>query len=501
MKCAGKDRYLNQCRLKVCNDTSYCKNHQYMIEYSDAQREQLVICSGCKKAVYLENKTRCDKCVNRKKAICTENELVKTKCAHESCNSKRSSENDYCMKHQLHVWVNNVIASNEVPCSMYKRGCRNTLPKESDFKRCDECRKKEREKYVQGRENTRVKNVANENPEMKTCTTCGKTQPNKEFEGERNTTTLTCIFCRQRSKIQDSKRNKEHRREMGRIYDSKPERRIRNKEWKKENWEKVTKIWKNYRARQREKDEKAYLHKNSEYAKQWRMKNPKAVQAQYEKTKESRQRQYSIYIQSAKFRNIEFSFDFDTYCTIVDNPCHYCGDMNEKRGFHGIDRKDSQRGYCLENCIACCSMCNYMKNSLTEITFLNRVETILTFNEMIENGQQYPDSFKNYNSHGTSFKTYFQNANKKNIHFELTSDFFNTMIQEKCYLCGKENTNGHCNGVDRVNSKLGYTIENTRACCGNCNYMKNHYSLESYKTQLLKIYNNRILKSMTESEI
>ena len=75
------------------------------------------------------------------------------------------------------------------------------------------------------------------------------------------------------------------------------------------------------------------------------------------------------------------------------------------------------------------------------------------------------------------------------------------MIQEDCYLCGKQNTYEHCNGIDRVNSKLGYTVPNTRACCGNCNIMKNHYSLESYKSQLLKIYNNWILKSMRKCEI
>ena len=499
MKCAGKDRHLNQCRQKIANSTQYCKNHQYMAEYSKEQLEKLVICSGCKKAVYLENKTRCNKCINRKKNVTIENQIIKIKCAHVKCNSKSSSENRYCMKHQLCVWVDSLNASNKVPCSKYTRGCRNALPKDSEFKNCELCRKKEKEKYLLLREKTRLKNTTQENS-VKSCTTCGKTYNLDAFIGMRNTVTITCNICRDRNKVQDSKRDKERRRELGRIYDAKPERKNRAVQWKEKNWEKVVKAWKNYRKRQKEKDEKTYLLKNSVYAKEWRLKHPESVKAQYQKIKESKEKQYRIYIQSAKFRNIVFQIDFNTYCIITEKPCNYCGIINEKRGFHGIDRKDSNTGYCVENCVACCSMCNYMKNNLSETVFSNRIETILVFNKMIENGNQYPDNFKNYNSHGTSFKVYSKRAITRNINFEITSDYFNLLIQEDCYLCGKKSTTEHCNGVDRINNRLGYTIENTRACCGNCNYMKNYYSLERYKTQLLNIYNNWISKSKVESE-
>lgn len=33
------------------------------------------------------------------------------------------------------------------------------------------------------------------------------------------------------------------------------------------------------------------------------------------------------------------------------------------------------------------------------------------------------------------------------------------------------------NSIDRIYNKLGYTIDNTESCCGECNYIKNKYDL------------------------
>ena len=60
-----------------------------------------------------------------------------------------------------------------------------------------------------------------------------KTRNKEDFVGERSTETLTCIHCRNYGKIQDRKRDQEHRRIQGRIYDSTKARKNRKKSGKK----------------------------------------------------------------------------------------------------------------------------------------------------------------------------------------------------------------------------------------------------------------------------
>lgn len=482
MKCVAKLGETKKCRYYTLPDSSFCKCHQYLTNYSEDQLDRLTACRGCKKYLYIENGDRCPDCIL---------------CAHEKCNSKKSETNSYCIKHQICVWLDEVKANDQVPCVQYIRGCRNVLEMGSSYKKCDSCRTHERQKDQNKREHAKKENELNApDSTTKCCTVCGKRCPISDFVGERTQVTSTCLQCRNDNKNQDAKRDKEHRRVQGRIYDAKESRKRRKKEWQSENWDKVVTVWRNYRKRQREKNERAYLNRNANNAREWRANNPDAMEAQHKRMRESLDCQYRIYIQSAKHRNIEFGLDFNTYRVIVENPCYYCGCINENRGFHGIDRKESTAGYTHDNCVACCSMCNYIKGTIPEIHFLQRIETVLAFNNLIENGKSYMNSSKNYNVTGASYGSYLHRATKKSIEFHLTSEQFNALIQEKCYLCGKENTNNHCNGVDRVDNSIGYTIENARSCCGGCNYMKSDYSLDGFKIQLLKIYNNWISKSL-----
>lgn len=49
------------------------------------------------------------------------------------------------------------------------------------------------------------------------------------------------------------------------------------------------------------------------------------------------------------------------------------------------------------------------------------------------------------------------------------------------------------NGIDRVDSKIGYYIDNCVTCCTMCNYMKQAHSKESFLEQVKKIYNHSLL--------
>lgn len=360
---------------------------------------------------------------------------------------------------------------------------------DSKYKKCDSCRKTEREKDKLLRDKKKEKNIELANETVKSCNSCGKIQNRDCFVGEKNQETLTCHTCRERDKIQNTKRDKEHRRAQNRVYDSKPETKMKKQMWANANWDKVVRRWRAYRAREREKGEKEYLEKNASYAKQWRSNNPQAVQAQHERKKENLHCQYKVYIQSAKHRNIEYQLSFKDYERIVKNACYYCGVVNQKRGFHGMDRKDNCLAYTNENTVACCAMCNYMKGTLSDETFLQRVWHILTHNKKIEEKYVFPESFKNYG--GSCYLDYKRRAEKKQLCFELSKENFTKLTYSTCYLCGKEKTFEHCNGIDRINNSQGYSIENSKSCCGGCNYMKNAFAIDTFFTQLLSIYKHQ----------
>jgi len=48
--------------------------------------------------------------------------------------------------------------------------------------------------------------------------------------------------------------------------------------------------------------------------------------------------------------------------------------------FHGIDRIDSNLGYCVENCTTCCASCNFAKSDLSLDNFRKWIEQLVKFN-------------------------------------------------------------------------------------------------------------------------
>ena len=370
------------------------------------------------------------------------------------------------------------------PCVRFIRGCRNTVETGSKYKTCETCRQKEREKDKQLRENAKQENQVSIDPNVKCCTTCRKTFPKNHFIGEKMQETTTCKHCRESDKLQNTRRDKEHRRKQGRIYDAKESRKNYKLAWKSANWEKVVQAWKSYRTRQRSKNEQEFLQKNAEYAKQWRTNNPEAVQKQYERNKTSLQCQYQIYIKSAKHRNIPFELSIDEYKSTVENPCYYCGCVNEKRGFHGMDRKDNTLSYQIENVVACCPMCNYMKGSLHHDIFIRRAEHITSHQNIIE-GEQYPECFTNIKH--VKYIFYIVGAKYRNLEFSIDEKTFNNIVHQSCYICGKHSDNNHINGIDRYDSKQGYTIDNCKPCCRECNFMKSSFDFSKFIDRMQNI--------------
>ena len=49
-----------------------------------------------------------------------------------------------------------------------------------------------------------------------------------------------------------------------------------------------------------------------------------------------------------------------------------------------------------------------------------------------------------------------------------------------------------CNGVDRINSNIGYTEENTVPCCKYCNTAKNTMTQNEFKMWIKRVYKHYV---------
>jgi hypothetical protein len=93
-------------------------------------------------------------------------------------------------------------------------------------------------------------------------------------------------------------------------------------------------------------------------------------------------------------------------------------------------------------------------------------------------GKLHPEDFKDILN--VKYSTYKARANKKDIVFELSEYVFNEKIKEPCYLCGKQISTSHKNGLDRFDSDIGYIEKNVNSCCGNCNMIKRDYNYDDF---------------------
>jgi hypothetical protein len=95
---------------------------------------------------------------------------------------------------------------------------------------------------------------------------------------------------------------------------------------------------------------------------------------------------------------------------------------------------------------------------------------------------------------------YRNNAKKRNILFELTEDQFKILTKQNCFYCNcspsqvsvvKSGSGNYIyNGIDRLDSKQGYTMDNTVPCCGRCNEAKNDLSYEDFVKWIESVHKN-----------
>lgn len=101
---------------------------------------------------------------------------------------------------------------------------------------------------------------------------------------------------------------------------------------------------------------------------------------------------YTRYKSDAKKYDRVFELSLEQFKNITSSDCFYCSSKPSrpfKRPYsntstkdcdvymcNGVDRVDSSIGYLFENCVPCCTTCNYMKLDLKQEDFISHVHKI-----------------------------------------------------------------------------------------------------------------------------
>lgn len=75
---------------------------------------------------------------------------------------------------------------------------------------------------------------------------------------------------------------------------------------------------------------------------------------------------------------------------------------------------------------------------------------------------------------------------KKEFTISIT-DYYNLLHNSICTYCGESSTT-----LDRIDSRIGYTLENCTPCCKLCNTMKWDLSIQDFYSHIDKIHNYKL---------
>ncbi len=108
------------------------------------------------------------------------------------------------------------------------------------------------------------------------------------------------------------------------------------------------------------------------------------------------------------------------------------------------------------------------------------------------------------------YKSYQSSAKSRKLDMDLTFEEFKNLTQQDCFYCGEKPSKViHAtaktheaqknlynrdvpvfiyNGIDRLDSSEGYTIENSVPCCNMCNMMKQATPVDAFLKKIFQIY-------------
>lgn len=107
--------------------------------------------------------------------------------------------------------------------------------------------------------------------------------------------------------------------------------------------------------------------------------------------------------------------------------------------------------------------------------------------------EKHPDS-----PYKSIIRYYKTNAKKRDINFNLSIAEVKSIVTKDCHYCGakpsntlrRHNEGFKYSGIDRVDNKKGYTLDNCIPCCMICNRMKKGIDYETFINQCKRIANH-----------
>ncbi len=450
-----------RCENKKQDDKLYCLDHEYASSYTDDDKNNVSNCYYCSKIILLVlNKNCCKECDldikeknNKKPKIDPELKCIVI-INENQCKFLKFENNNYC---KIHLFT---PERNEININIGNMMCNinNVSIDDIDISHkisCSNCNIQ----FVYGTSITTMGNISDK-----------------------------CPYCIIYLRDYDSKRDRPDR--DYKLYEKTPERIEAKKIYKENNYAKFVSYWIKYRGNKILKlgvDE--YRKQNNEYAKKSRELYPEKQIIINNLKKVNMKYKYGYYKRSALDKGRIFELLYEDCERYFLDDCFYCNSKAIKDVIlNGIDRINNNDGYTINNCVSACTQCNMMKGSrFNHITFVLTSIHIMT-NLGVIDGFYSPLIFKDFN--GILYDEYNNSATRRNYNFELSVEEFYKIKSNKCYLCGKQNSETHSNGIDRIDNFIGYEYDNCKPCCGTCNYLKLNYELYSILTTLLNICKN-----------
>lgn len=447
-----------KCPTQKRKNTDYCTNHEFASEYTEEEKAKVSDCNHCHRIKLLvEGKEFCHSCNDK---------MIKN-------NSNRQA----------------ITLSNKNSCIAIVGGvsCRNNK------KHGDYCAshafipERTIENINLGEKMCKYHNVTQVFTEMRSCDDCSILFLYGTSITKNGETSGKCPHCILYLRDYDAQRDRE--RDYSE-YNQRPEIKVKKKQWKEDNPDKVAGYDVNAKARRIENEGiHRYLEKNAQQTKNYREKNPEKQKEINAKKKVNIDTKYKYYKREGENKGREYNLTLEESESYFLDSCYYCGENAVKgEALNGIDRKNNNGNYTLDNCVTACEMCNMMKgDELNDVQFIQVCEHILTYLGIVD-GDSYPECFRDYRS--TSYNAYKDKAiGTRNIGFNLNNLEFCSIVNNNCYLCGKLTTDTHNNGIDRLDNDIGYCMNNCKSCCGTCNYMKKDYTLDELLIKMCAIYN------------